>query len=46
MIVYLKVIQIYGYTYDTQNSNAITEVTAEEVRNMMNQLKALGIAIP
>ena len=28
------------------NNNAINRVTAEEVRNIMNQLKAVGVSIP
>src|ERR687892_2850795 len=28
------------------NNNAINKVTAEEVRNIMNQLKAVGVSIP
>ena len=28
------------------NSNAINRVTAGEVRNVMNQLKAVGVSIP
>jgi len=28
------------------NNNAITRVTAVEVRNIMNQLKAVGVSIP
>jgi L-aminopeptidase/D-esterase-like protein len=28
------------------NNNTINKVTAEEVRNIMNQLKAVGVSIP
>ena len=28
------------------NNNAINRVTAGEVRNVMNQLKAVGVSIP
>jgi hypothetical protein len=28
------------------NNNVINEVTAEEVRSIMNQLKAVGVSIP
>jgi hypothetical protein len=28
------------------NNNAINRVTAGEVRNIMNQLKAVGVSIP
>lgn len=28
------------------NNNAINKVTAEEVRNIMDQLKAVGVSIP
>ena len=28
------------------NNNSINRVTAEEVRNIMNQLKAVGVSIP
>jgi hypothetical protein len=28
------------------NNNTINNVTADEVRNVMNQLKAVGVSIP